>query len=166
LESTVGFAIGLVLGAILLTGILILAFRASNAERKVTIRELPEVVAQLRQTGKDGSFAVFLFTPANETGGDSATVNLQYSIENAKLGFDWVLLAPRNLADRQKIWDFAKECHLEPTEREMNKVRYLRIEGGDVTDLGMRITKTLYGLTDDSPVDLIVESFAWPPKTT
>jgi len=51
------------------------------------------------------------------------------------------------------------------TEREMNKVRYLRVEGHDLDKLGTSIIVEFYGIPRNAVLGLITEGFEWPPKT-
>src|SRR5690348_1776163 len=123
-----GFAIGLVLVAIAGTVLLILRSRTAD-EVRVSVGQIPKVVSQLKTTGRDSSFAVFLFIPRDRPANDGdEQVNLQYSIENGRLGFDWVLLAAPNIADQDKIAAFMRDRGFAANMREMNKVRYMRVE--------------------------------------
>ena len=51
------------------------------------------------------------------------------------------------------------------TEREMNNVRYLRVEGRDLDKLGTSIIGELYGIPRSAELELITEGLEWPPKT-
>jgi uncharacterized membrane protein YhaH (DUF805 family) len=113
----------------------------------VSVHEIPSIVAKLDNTHTDGNYAVFLFIPTEAAGDENASVNLQWSIDNGgHLGLDWILLAPRNIADAEKIRAFASREGYQLTEHEMNDVHYLRVEGPGVTNLGMDIIEKLYGL--------------------
>jgi len=46
-----------------------------------------------------------MFVPSDSKDGEA--VNLQYSIDSGVVGFDWVLIGPRNIADRVKVIDLA-----------------------------------------------------------
>ena len=50
------------------------------------------------------------------------------------------------------------------TEREMNNVRYLRVEGSDLDKLGMSIIVELYRIEPNAQLELITKGFEWPPK--
>jgi len=128
------------------------------------VDQIPAVVAQLRASGKNGSFAVFRFAAAGEPLDEAHTAEMQYSIESGQLGLDWTLLATRNIADKERIAAFVRDHGHAVNERQMNGVDYLRVEDGDLVALGSLIAREVYGLASDSPVDLIVEDFVWPPK--
>ena|ERR1019366_4304345 len=133
------------------------------APSSVTVIQIPAVVAQLRATGKNASFAVFIFTPHGAPAGENNVVNLQYSIEGGIVGLDWVLIAPRNIADKDSIAQFISRCGHPVSEREGNNVHYLRIESGDVQELGVKIATEFYHLAANGKVDLITEGFEWKP---
>jgi hypothetical protein len=107
---------------------------------------------------------VFLFTPEGRpAGNDEERVNLQYSIENGRVGLDWVLLAPQNVSDQEKIAAFMKDRGFAANAREMNKVRYLRVEDGDIVDLGLKIATEFYGRRLTDRIDVIVDGFDCKP---
>jgi hypothetical protein len=114
-----------------------------NSQCELVIRpnRLPAVVEQLRKTGGDGAWAVFMFrttVPSTETTDDY--LNLQYSIERRTVGLDWVLLGPRNYADKEALTNFIRRRRHKVEIREMNDVAYLRVEDGNVVELGLAIS--------------------------
>ena len=127
----------------------------------LTARDIPEVISQLQQSSKDGHFAVFMFVPPGSTDGEA--VNLQYSIEGGVVGLDWVLLGPRNIADRAKVTEFASKLGYRLDEHEMNGVRYLRLTGSGISELGTKIIQDFYRIGPDTKLDLITEGFKWQP---
>jgi hypothetical protein len=157
------FAIVLSLIAVVVTVLfLVLARRAQ--EVRVSASQIPAVVSQLKAFGKDSSFVVFVFMPEGKVAPeDEEGVNLQYSIENGRIGLDWVLLAPQNIADKEKIAAYIADRGFAANMREMNKVSYLRVENGDVADLGARIATEFYHLDPADQVDLIVDGFDLKP---
>jgi hypothetical protein len=130
--------------------------------RSVTVADIPPIVAKLA-TSKDGSFAVLMFDSPLSRGGDA--LNLQYSVEHRAVGLDWVLLGQTNIADKEKVAAFAAQFGHTMTEREMNNVHYLRVEGAGLDKLGTSIIAELYGIPRDAQLELITEGFEWPPKT-
>jgi hypothetical protein len=130
--------------------------------RSATVADIPAILAKLG-TLKDGSFAVFMFNSPLSRGGDA--VNLHYSVEHGTLGLDWVLLGEANIADKEKVSAFAAELGHPMTEREMNKVRYLRTEGQALDRLGTSIIIEFYGIPRNAELGLITEGFEWPPTT-
>jgi hypothetical protein len=130
--------------------------------RAVSVSQLSSVFDQLKANHKDASWAAFTFCPPDEPASDQTSVNLQYSVEGGKIGFDWVLLAPRNIADKDKIVAFMKDRHYTILEREGNSVRYLRVEDGDLVQLGKQIAE-FYHLQADSQMGMFIDGFEWKP---
>jgi hypothetical protein len=148
-----------ILGMITLGGITIamLTRVASSGSSTTTIAQIPAIVERLRRRGTAESFVVFRFSPRGGAFSDQNTAELQFSKEGGRVGLDWVLRAPRNIADQARVAELARSLGHTMHHAEMNDVRYLRVEDGDIAALGMRIAKDFYGLHDGSKVDLIAE---------
>lgn len=129
----------------------------------VAAREIPEIISQLQRSAKDGHFAVLIFVPPDSTDGEA--VNLQYSIEGGVVGFDWVLISPRNVADKAKVNEIASRLGYRLEEHDMNKVQYLRVTGGGISELGVRIIQDLYKIDPNTKLEIITEGFKWQPSS-
>ena len=90
---------------------------------------------------------------------DELFPTLQYSIEKGQLGFDWVLLAPRNIEDEAQLTQFMKGVGYTVAKRDINAVRYLRVEGKDLENLGIKILCDFYHLAPEAKLELITEGF-------
>ena len=148
-----------VAAAVVVFSILFL-FRSRRPQHQptyATTDEIRSIVAKLQRTGHDGSFVVFMFSLPNEH--DQTLPNFQYSIENGRLGFDWVLIAPRNVEDETRVSDFVKRLGFNPSVREMNDVRYIRVEGEGIEDIGPKLLRDFYHLRPEAKLELIVEGF-------
>ena len=128
----------------------------------VTASEIPEVIIQLQRSAKDGYFAVLLFVSPGST--DREPINLQYSIEDGVVGFDWVLIGPRNVADKTKISEFSSKLGYRLEEHERNKVHYLRVTGSSISELGVRIIEDFYKIDPNTKLEMITEGFEWQPS--
>lgn len=139
--------------------------RNSNAptlmiEISILPSQMPTVIEQLRKKGGEASWAVFMFyTPRISTKTDDDCPNLQYSIQNGKVGIDWVLLGQRNIADKAQISKFIASKGHKVTEMELNDVSYLRVENGDITELGLSIVEEFYKMPPDADVGILVSGF-------
>jgi hypothetical protein len=133
-------------------------------ERSVSASQMPWVLDALAQSGKEASWVVFMFyTTLSNPETPDMCINLQYSIEAGRLGLDWVLLGPRNVAERDCVARFAKRSGFQPSLVTMNGVSYLRIEGGALSGLGTAIAAHLFGIDSDSVLGLLVHGFTLPP---
>jgi hypothetical protein len=108
----------------------------------ILAEEIPSVVQAL-QGDRDGRWVVFAFHPIAAPGGQDS-VNLQYSVEGGGVGLDWVLLSSRNVLDQAPIAKFIASKGFEVSERQMNGVRYLRVEGPGIEALGIAIVAEFY----------------------
>ncbi len=122
---------------------------------------MPDGVAHLQRCGKEHAFLVFLFVPPDRRDGEA--INLRYSIDEGQLGLDWVLLSRANVADQSKVEEFVNGRGHAVQERQENRVRFLRIEDGDLAVLGVQIARDLYRLDPSTPLNTIVEGFEWTP---
>jgi len=127
----------------------------------VAANEIPEVINQLQRSLGYGHFAVLMFVPPGSTDGES--VNLQYSTENGIVGMDWVLIGPRNIADKAKVIELATKLGYRLDECDMNNVRYLRLTGSGISDLGIKIIKEIYKIDPNTKLGMITEGFEWEP---
>ena len=95
---------------------------------------------------------------------DGEAVNLQYSIDGGVVGFDWVLISPRNVADKAKVSEIASTLGYQLEEHEMNNVHYLRVTGSGISELGLRIIQDLYKIDPNTKLEMITEGFKWQPS--
>jgi len=128
---------------------------------KVKIADIPAIFDKLKATGKDANFVAFCFGASEKSSTDN-TVNVQFSIEGGRIGFDWVLLAPQNIRDNDKFVQFAGKLGYKAFECEGNDVKYLRVEDGDLPKLCEATIRDLYSISSDTELDLIPEGFKWP----
>ena len=101
----------------------------------VTLSDIPAVFSALVEAGQDESFAVFLFGPAGQPPAAVDALNVQFSIEGGHSGIDWVLLAPLNLESQAQFVQFFTRRGRQVLPREMNQVKYLRVEGDHLAEL-------------------------------
>jgi hypothetical protein len=128
---------------------------------KVKTADISSIFEKLKATGKDANFAVFAFIPPGKTSMDDA-INIQFSIDKGKIGLDWVLIGAQNIQDRDKFAQFAGRLGYSVTSLEMNNVKYLRVEDGDLPKLCEAVISDLYTMPPDADLDLIPEGFKWP----
>jgi hypothetical protein len=145
-------------------GFVVLLIRSRIAPKySVTASDIPRIISQLQRSGKDGDFAIIMFLPSGYTNGKS--VNLQYSVEAGVVGLDWVLISPLNIANRERVIEFASKLGYRLDEHEMNGVRYLRATSGDISDLGAKIILEFYRVAPDNKLGMITEGFKWQPES-
>ena len=98
-------------------------------------------------------FAVLMFQPKDSEDGEC--VNLQYSWEGGKVGLDWVRLGGRNWADCELVEALARHLGHEVQHLELNEVKYLRVEGPRIADLGLSILQEIYQIAASHEVRLL-----------
>jgi hypothetical protein len=132
-------------------------------ETQVRTDHLPSLVGAMSRGSAPVRYAALMFgTPDRPS--DEDALNIQISFENGKVGFDWVLLAPRNIEDQEKFRTFARAHGVEPVARSMNGVSYLRVESADVAKFTASVVTEMYHLPPNEPVGLVYEGFEWPPS--
>lgn len=126
--------------------------------------QIPAVIEQLRQKGSEASWVVFMFYTSRPSVEEDNCPALQYSIQNGKVGLDWVLLGPRNIADKSRIAKFIASRGHKVAEMEMNEVFYLRVENGDIAGLGLSIVEGFYKMPIDADIGTLVSGFSMSLK--
>lgn len=142
-------------------GLFFLIRQRRRSDTPVSIRQMRAVATKLRGTGHDQAFAVFRFAPAVELANENTMVDLQFAMDGGRLGLEWVLVSPRNRADRDRIAAFMRQNGHTVDVQQMNGVEFLRVEDGDVIALGQDIMREVYGLEDSATVSLIADGFEW-----
>ncbi len=121
------------------------------------ISDTGSVFQMLKETGKNESYVIFAFNSVEALPGSH--IELQFSIENNQIGFDWVLLGEEKERDKEKFVFLAHDRGFQIQEFEGNNVRYLRIIEGNIVELCLEIMKEIYKTTDDQPVEVIAKNF-------
>jgi len=128
------------------------------------VRDLPSLLGQLQRTGRAGSFVgVVVYDPARP---DTDPMNVQFSLEEGRVGFDWLLVQQLNIDDRDRFVALLDANGYTYRTLEANGVPYLRVDHGDLGSLAMRVMSDLYGLKPDDEVDLVLEGVEWPPAAS
>jgi hypothetical protein len=126
--------------------------------------DIPTVFDVLKISGKDSSWAQFCFGIQDKPVSDNA-VNLQFSIENGRIGFDWFLLCPVNVRDKEKFRQLAERLGHHLTEHKYeNGSESLRTEDGDLVGLCEACFRDLYQWPANAKIGLVWDGFPWPPK--
>ena len=152
---------GLIILAVVVVLFLVVKSRIAT-ELNVKQSVIPSIFERLQETGKDGSFAVLGFLPPGKTSPEDDGINVQFSIENGRIGFDWVLLGPSNIRDKEKFTQFAAGLNYKVGEHEMNGVKYLRVEEGDLPKLCETLIRDLYSIPSDTDLYFNPDGFTWP----
>ena len=128
----------------------------------VSVAEIPHLVRHLVAERQESSFLAF--TVFGTGPGAMDDVDVQFSIENGKLGFDWVSTTPRSRKDRPKVRRLAQSLGYEVAARRANDVSFLRVEdGGDLTQLCSAVLSDLYGIGLDAEVGIVTHGITVPP---
>ena len=154
-------AIGLLLLVLFCVAVFLYLRRGgSTAAGFVTTRDFPALCNALQQSGREGSFWVVLVPGTARA--DGCAANLQYSIEDGVLGADWVLIAERNIEDKDHFLAGLQRAGARVTEKEGNAVRYLRATGApDLAAAGQELLHRVYDVNLGDDLQLIVTGFEW-----
>ena len=138
----------------------LIAYRAATAAPKPTgpinksdlLRLAQELYRNLESNTRDGAFAVVMFRDRNQSSPES--YNAQYSVEDSKIGFDWVLNGPLNNQDRETVESFAHKHGIPLELKEANGMQYLRYDGARTQEFMKLVLTELY---DVSSIDHFTE---------
>jgi hypothetical protein len=130
-------------------------------QTEIRTNNLAGLVEAMRRGSDSERWAALIFSTPDRPSDEDA-IALQISFENGRLGFDWVLLAPRNVEDQERFRAFARAHGLQPVARSLNGVSYLRVEGADAAGFTASIVTEMYRLPPDQPLGLVYEGFEWP----
>lgn len=129
-------------------------------ETAVRESDLPALIEAMSRGTAPVRYATLIFSSPDRPS-DQDALNIQISIENGKVGFDWVLLGPRNIEDLGKFKSFAIARGVEPIARSMNGVSYLRVECPDVANFTASVATEMYHHPSNEPLGLVYEGFEW-----
>ena len=127
------------------------------------VSQIPAVFDRLKKDGKDESFAIFMFQPPNQPR-PKDVINIQFSIEDGRVGLDWCLIGPSNIRDKEKFERCISMCGSKSQLREANQVKYLRVEDGDLPLLCQKVICDLYEKKAHTKLEMVVEGFQWPGR--
>ena len=143
-----GIAVAVLIGFFLL--------RARAPDTTITLDQISEVYESLKNTGKDGSFAVLI--PPSDS---NDSLNIQFSIEHGEIGLDWVLMSPVNIRDKGKFVALLDRERVRYSDRSMNGVDFLRTTDSRAPKVCRQVLEELYSVPSNTGVTLIVEGFKW-----
>jgi hypothetical protein len=136
-------------------------WRRSSTPCQVVSGEIPEILAQLEASGREGNASVLTVIPKGAPAGDG--IIIQYSIHQGVVGFDWLLLGFRNVADKPRIAEMAAALGYPVEEREADHVRCLRMTGPGISDLGVAIIRDFYNVSPSTKIQMTTKGFKWSP---
>lgn len=130
-------------------------------ETGIATSELPALVDALSRGTAPVRWAALMFNTPDRPSDDD-TLALQVSSENGRVGFDWVLLAPRNIEDQEKFKAFARSQGFVAATKTENGVSYVRVECPDAAKFATSVVTEMYHLPPNEPLALVHEGFDWP----
>jgi hypothetical protein len=170
-------AVGIIVGLIAATSIAIVFVTAKSdyvaldrgkvgmprllKQTEVATDNLPALVEAMSRGTASVRYAALMFSTPDRPS-DADAVALQISFENGEPGFDWVLLAPRNIEDQEKFRTFARAHDLQPVARSMNGVSYLRVDCPDVGRFTAKVVTEMYHRPSNEALAVVYEGFEWP----
>jgi len=95
-----------------------------NSQR-ISVAKIESVFHEFEIQNVESSFVSFKVDVNGED------LSLQFSVKNGKVGFDWLLLAKRNVADRDQFVSYAESKGFTVNKKRANGIAYLRVEVGD-----------------------------------
>ena len=126
---------------------------------EVHVSDIPRVLVELRSARNTPAFAALIFVPPDSTSADA--ISIQFSLENGVPGLDWVLVEPRNVKEQSVFLNTSRAAGFSPKLSEINSVKYLRVEGGDLASLCKSIITKSYRVNVDASLVLIAHGFDW-----
>jgi hypothetical protein len=129
-------------------------------QTQIRTDDLPALVEAMSHGKAPVRYAALIFSTPDRPSAEEA-LNLQVSVENGKTGFDWVLLAPRNIRDQGKFRAFAQAYGFKPVARSENGVSYLRVECPDAAQFTASVVTEMYDYPANEPLGLVYEGFDW-----
>ena len=108
----------------------------------ISVEDIGDVFRQISSQRVETSFAVFAIQ--TDQGEADGGIEIQFSVEDGRAGLDWILMSPKNIAEKQKVLQYGEARGMPWQEKEMNEWVYLRIEQGDVAGFCTSLIEDLY----------------------
>lgn len=134
-----------------------------DAPKEMRRRELPQLFRAFKKQAAGESYAgVIVSTGVGET---SEAPYIQFSLEQSRIGLDWLLNTRQGIADADRFSSLAKSLGQPVLEREQNGVKYLRVEQGDLLALAEAVLADLYDVKQSDLLRLQTSGIEWSEAT-
>jgi hypothetical protein len=130
----------------------------------VCLPDVPRVVRMVREAGGEGAFAVLSFAKNGAAPAERDALNVQFSVEDGRIGLDWVLVSPLNVAEESRVLSLFNREGRPVETRSKNGVSYLRTEEGDLAALCEILLARLFGVTAEQELTLVADGVTWRGK--
>jgi len=151
--------LGLAFGLIVLA---ILWRRRAPAPHRVASGDIPEILAQLQVSAREGNAGVL--TIPREGAPEGEGVRLRFSIELGVVGLDWVPRGPGDAEDRERIAEMAAALGYHVAAVDAEPAGHLRMTGQGIAELGIAIIRDFYGIAPATRIAMVTVGFAWDPE--
>lgn len=108
----------------------------------IAVEDIGELFRQISDQGVETSFAVLVIQSGEKD--ENENVEIQFSVEGGTTGLDWILMSPANIAEKQRVIQFAASRGFQWHEKEMNNWLYLRMDHGDLVTLCKSLIDNLF----------------------
>ncbi len=132
-----------------------------NAE-PVTLAEVPLLADSLQRSGSDGSFVLLLFP--DKIFSDGNAPGLQLSIEEGKMGIDYLLNSEFNKNEQDRFIKITSDLGCTYIHRQMNGVEYFRVEGDSLVKNFQEMLRRMYQVKDDQKIDIVMQGADYSKK--
>ena len=121
----------------------------------IKVEHVKALFSALMKSENPPLFVGFIFTPPDSQANLGA-INIQFSMEDGKPGFDWISFNDRNKEDEQSFMTYAVERgFLWRLSYERDDDRILRVENGALAALCSGVMTEMYSLPLDQAVELV-----------
>ncbi len=157
---TAALPLGLAFGLALL--VVLLRRRRAPAPHRVASGDIPEILAQLQVSAREGNAGILTIPQEGVPEGEG--VRLRFSIDLGVVGLDWIPPGPGDAEDRDRIAEMAAALGYHVAVADTEPVGHLRMTGPGIAELGIAIIRDFYGIAPATRIAMVTVGFAWDPE--
>jgi len=119
----------------------------------IVYSQIPEVVSNLQKRKKEKAFIALAISPRGSRD-ENDVVNIEYRIVDGSPTFLWMLMAKRNIADKEAIKRFASDNGVNLFEIQNEGVKILFSQDSKILELGEKIIRDYYKVEATAPIEM------------
>jgi len=156
----IGFYVVVLLIGALLLGLRIYLRSRTLPSHPVRVSAISELFKRIQERAREHAYIALVPPPG--AGARVTTLNLQFSIVNGRVGFDWIVTDGDSTEKEPEFSALARSLGHTVREHSVSGVRALRVEDGDLVALCRRVLRDIAHVPDDGEIQFTQKGLARP----